>query len=201
MSPHILQVPRNAEPGGADANGLARLEEPTVTDHLADHLHAERGLSDRSSAFGRMVGDWELEWHGFTSTGTPATTRGRLTFGWVLGGRAVQDVWEVPPAVPGDPGVAGHGFHGTTIRVFDVSLGAWRSTWIEPINGRVRRFIGTLGADRIVLLSIEERPHLRWSFRDIKPDSFSWVGEISPDGTENWFEDERMIARRVQHRS
>ena len=66
-----------------------------------------------------------------TADGASAQVAGRLTFGWVLGGRAVQDIWAVPPAVPGDPGIAGHGFHRSTIRFFDPGIDAWRSTWCE----------------------------------------------------------------------
>ena len=33
-------------------------------------------------------------------------------------------------------------FHGSTIRFYDPSIDAWRSTWIEPVNGRVLRFVG-----------------------------------------------------------
>lgn len=159
-------------------------------------LHAAAPADDRLATFGRFVGEWELGWHGSTADGTPASAEGRLAFGWVLGGRAVQDVWHVPPAVPGDPGIAGRGFHGTTVRFFDPAIGAWRSTWMEPVNGRVRKFIGKERDGSIVLLSVDGEPHLRWSFRDIRADSFTWVGAASTDGGHTWIEDERMLARR-----
>jgi len=171
-------------------------------DPLVDALHADapdRELDLR--AFGRFVGDWALDWHGRTVDGEPVSTEGRLTFGYVLAGRAVQDVWFVPPAVPGDPGIAGVGFHGSTIRFPDPGIGAWRSTWIEPLNARVRRFIGKPGPEGITLLSVDGEPHLRWSFRDIegpedRPGSFTWVGEFSRDGGHTWLEEERMLASR-----
>lgn len=167
-----------------------------MTDSLIDTLHASGPTSDRLATFGRFVGDWDLDWHGATIDGTPATAQGRLSFGWVLNGRAVQDVWNVPAAVPGDPGGAGHGFHGSTIRFFDPRIDAWRSTWIEPVNGRVRKFVGKERDGRVVLLSVDGERHLRWSFCDILPESFTWVGEVSPDGGHTWIEDERMLARR-----
>lgn len=52
--------------------------------------------------FGRFVGSWRLEWTGPDTGGQPATMTGELHFGWVLGGRAVQDIWIVPGR--GEPG-------------------------------------------------------------------------------------------------
>lgn len=124
------------------------------------------------------------------------TARGRVSFGWVLGGRAVQDVWLVPPVVAGDTGAASTGFHGSTIRFFDPAIDAWRSTWIEPTNARVRKFVGKEHDDDLVLLSVDGEPHLRWTFRDVTADAFTWTGEYSPDGGHTWIEEERMLARR-----
>ena len=167
-----------------------------MTDPLIKSLHASGPATDRLATFGRFVGDWDLDWRGATTDGAPVTAQGRLSFGWVLDGRAVQDVWKVPPAVPGDPGIAGYGFHGSTIRFYDSTIDAWRSTWIEPVNGLVRKFIGKERDGRIVLLSVDSQPHMRWTFRDIQPGSFTWTAEYSTDGGHIWIEDEQMIARR-----
>ena len=49
----------------------------------------------------------------------------------------------------------------------------------------------------ILLLSDEDDPQLRWRFTDIRPDSFTWRGEISRDGGATWAQDEEMrITRR-----
>jgi hypothetical protein len=143
--------------------------------------------------FGRFVGSWNLQW----TSPEGVNAIGELHLGWVLGGRAVQDVWIVPGrGQPGEnqPPLA---FHGSTIRFFDPAIDAWRSTWIEPINGRVRRFIGRADGEDIVLLSDEEEPQLRWRFIDIAPDSFTWLGEISHDGGATWTLEERMDATRT----
>jgi hypothetical protein len=119
-----------------------------------------------------------------------------LHFGWVLGGRAVQDVWIVPSR--GQPQQdAPVAFHGSTIRFYDPEIDAWRSTWIEPINARVRRFIGRPEGGDIVLVSDEDELTLRWRFSEIKPDSFIWRGEISHDGGGSWVFDEQMVATRI----
>lgn len=145
--------------------------------------------------FGRFVGAWRLECTFHIPAGHPPMS-GVLRFGWVLGGRAVQDVWAVPG--PDDPaeGVA-PGFHGTTVRFYDASLGAWRSTWIDPPNNRVRRFIGRPVGPDIELVSDEQQPALRWRFTDISPDSFTWTGERSNDASTSWTRQLRMRATRV----
>ena len=130
--------------------------------------------------------------------GRPATGRGRLTFGWVLGGRAVQDVWEVSSIRTSTERPAPGGFHGTTVRFYDPAIGAWRSTWIEPYHARVRRFIGRLDGDGILLVSDEDDPQLRWRFTDVTPDAFMWIGELSRDGGASWQHDETMrLTRRT----
>jgi hypothetical protein len=48
-----------------------------------------------------------------------------------------------------------------------------------------------------VLHSDENDPRLRWVFTRIRPDSFTWRGEISRDGGRTWLPDEEMrITRR-----
>ena len=167
-----------------------------MSDPLARALHAIVPAPDELALFSRFVGPWSLHWRGRTAEGGDAEADGELTFGVVLAGRAVQDVWRIPPSVPGDPGVAGTGFHGTTIRFPDPSIDAWRSTWVEPLNARVRKFVGAPHGDDIVLLSVDGDPHLRWSFVEIADKSFTWIGEASTDGGHTWFEEERMRATR-----
>ena len=166
---------------------------------LTEALHATGPggrYADKLGMFGRFVGSWRIEWSGTGTDGRPATMTGELHFGWVLGGRAVQDVWIVPgPDEPGT-GEPPHAFHGSTIRFYDASIRAWRSTWIEPVNGRVRRFIGRASGADIVLLSDEEDPWLRWRFTDMARDTFRWRAEVSRDRGATWEFDEEMRATR-----
>lgn len=46
-----------------------------------------------------------------------------------------------------------------------------RSVWIEPINARVRWFVGRHADGQGILLSDEEDPWLCWHFTDIGPKS------------------------------
>ena len=146
--------------------------------------------------FGRFVGSWDLEWTGTGADGRPAMMTGELHFGWVLSGRAVQDIWIVPSrGAPGE-GQPPLAFHGSTIRFYDPSIDAWSSTWIEPVNGRVRRFIGRPTGGDILLISDEDDPQLRWRFTDIESNSFRWRAESSRDAGATWDPDEQMVATR-----
>jgi hypothetical protein len=169
-------------------------------DGLIEALHVDGPAGEHAEElmlFGRFVGSWRLEWRGANPDGSPATMNGELHFGWVLGGRAVQDIWIVPGRGQPGEGRPPLAFHGSTIRFYDPSIDAWRSTWIEPVNGRVRRFIGRPVEGEIVLLSDEDDPQLRWRFTDIAPDSFVWRAEISDDGGATWEFDEEMRATRA----
>ncbi len=172
----------------------------TAATGLVEALHVAGPAAERAGElmlFGQFVGSWTLRWTGADADGNAVTMTGELHFGWVLGGRAVQDVWIVPGRGQPGAGPPPLAFHGSTIRFYDPALGAWRSTWIEPVNGRVRRFVGRPQDAEIVLLSDDDDPHLRWRFRDITPDSFRWRAESSTDGGATWHPDEEMLATRV----
>ena len=172
----------------------------TVGAGLIEALHVDGPAgeyAEKLSLFGRFVGSWHLEWSGKGPGGQLVTTTGELHFGWVLGGRAVQDIWIVPGRGQPGEGEPPMAFHGSTIRFYDPAIDAWRSTWIEPVNARVRRFIGRPSGGEIVLLSDEDDPQLRWRFTDITPDSFTWRAETSYDGGVTWVSDEQMLATRV----
>ena len=173
---------------------------PGWPDDLAAVLHStgpHPGQAEQLSLFGRFIGAWDVDWHGTDRQGRPATMAGELHFGWVLGGRAVQDVWKVPAS--GQPPAGLRPFYGTTLRFYDPAIGAWRSTWIDPLNGRVRRFIGRPEGADIVLDGLDDDPPERWGFRDISENSFRWTGEVSGDGRRTWRLDEQMFIRRRGH--
>lgn len=178
--------------------GMGRADVPRADpDDLAGKLHATGpapGQEDQLRLFGRFIGAWDVEWHGADAYGHPATMIGELHVGWVLGGRALQDVWKVPSSELAPQATTP--FHGTTLRFYDPSISAWRSTWIDPHSGRVRRFLGRPVGDDIVLDGLDDDPPERWCFRDITPDSFRWTGEISDDGRKTWRLDEQMFIRR-----
>ncbi|ORM38101.1 hypothetical protein [Williamsia sp. 1135] len=156
---------------------------------------ADQELADKLQAFGQFNGSWHLRW--VSAASELDTLDGELHFGWVLGGRAIQDVWIVPETGATVAGRVG-AFHGSTIRFYDPAIDGWRSTWVEPINSRVRKFIG-YNDDRggIELISRDEDPVLRWRFSEITARSFTWTGEASVDAGHTWRLEETMFATRT----
>jgi hypothetical protein len=166
---------------------------------FGEHLVSEgpwQPLASQLMTFGRFVGSWDLRWSRPGDEAAPADVSGELHLGWTLGGRAVQDVWIVPGTDSGNAGAGPHAFWGSTIRFYDQDLGAWRSTWVEPVSGRVRRFIGRPVAGEIHLISTDDAPFLRWRFTEITDDRFVWLGEYSVDEGRSWQLEERMVATR-----
>jgi hypothetical protein len=166
---------------------------------LLEALVADGPDEERAEAlmlFGRFVGEWELDWTGYYEDGS-RTERGEWIFAWVLEGRAVQDVWIIPERERRGSAGSEKGEYGTTIRVYDSALDAWLVTWNGPVRSARRTFLARRSGDEIVLDggTDDERP-LRWIFSEITDHSFSWRGEVSPDGGETWELCEEMKVRR-----
>jgi hypothetical protein len=154
-------------------------------------LHTDRpapDLADKLSLYGWLIGDWEMDSVMYDDAGTKrAGPRGEIHFGWVLEGRAIQDVWILP-------GV----FYGTTLRVYDPGLDAWHILWNDPLKQYYTRQIGRARGNDIVQDGKDNAGvPLRWSFTEITPDSFHWIGERSPDGGASWRRQVEFFARRV----
>ena len=89
--------------------------------------------------------------------------------------------------------------YGTTIRVWDPRISAWRVTWINPISGRRDELIGRrIGDDVIQIGEHADGTHTRWRFLDLTRGSFRWVGDaLEPDGNTWKLEAEFHARRRV----
>ena len=138
------------------------------------------------SLYGWLIGDWTMEATVHLNDGTRHYGHGEIHFSWVLEGRAMQDVWILP-------GV----FHGTTLRVYDPGLGAWHILWSDPLRQFYARQLGRAQGDDIVQIGKNDGGvMLRWSFTDITPSSFRWLGESSVDDGKSWHLQADFRARR-----
>jgi len=137
--------------------------------------------------YGQFVGDWTLEAAMYEADGSVRHGTGEVHFAWVLEGRAVQDVWIV------------HGvFYGTTLRVYDPGLDAWRILWSDPMRQVFARQIGRPSPQGILQEGESEKGvRLRWTFTEITPRSFLWRGERVADGGEGWRLQHEYRVRRV----
>jgi hypothetical protein len=151
-------------------------------------------LSGQANVFGRLVGAWDGEYTEFAKDGSATHSSGEWIFGWVLEGRALQDVFIIHPS-------AAHkeGFIGTTLRFFDPKSGAWNVTFVDPQDNWVATLTGgAVAQDRIVLRnhSADGREN-RWSFEAIRPDSWVFRDEETLDGGKTWrlLEEDHMKRR------
>jgi hypothetical protein len=158
---------------------------------FATVLHAN--ASERAEAlqlYGRFVGNWDSEIIAHGPDGARHCARGEIHFGWILEGRAIQDVWMIPrladrAGAPPFP-IAGN-WYGTTIRVYDPTIEAWRIYWIDPARNTFRQQVGRASGEDIVQEGTTESGALsRWSFTKITENSFHWLGEAKPAGTSDW---------------
>ena len=157
---------------------------------FAEVLHADGPDPERAAKLGLyawLVGSWEMDVTTLLEDGVRHSGQGEIHAGWVLQGRAIQDVWMIPrlqdrrPGIPQLPG-AGNWF-GTTLRIYDPSLDAWRILWNDPATGFFSQQTARARGRDIVQESPDPRGGtMRWSFTELEPDSFRWTGERAPDG-------------------
>ena len=102
-------------------------------------LHSAAPAPDRAKQlelYGWLIGDWTMTTIKHLDDGTVQNGAGEIHFGWVLEGRAIQDVWIVPPRGELRHGDAAANFnsYGTTLRVYDPDIDAWRIQWTDPVT-------------------------------------------------------------------
>jgi len=151
-------------------------------------------LGDEARVFDRFVGTWECDYSFHLDDGSVRHKKGELLVGWILDGRAVQDIFITYPGESEKDRRM-----GTTIRFFDTALKQWRIVFISPQFNYVVTVQGRSVGDRIVLRGVDaDGAPIRWSFNDIKPDSFVWRGEKSHDDGKTWkLEEEHYMKRRT----
>jgi hypothetical protein len=180
---------------------------PLAVRALADALHSSGPAADRSDKlglYGWLVGSWETDIAAYEESGARHESHGEIHAGWVLEGRALQDVWITPPRAERRPDaplpqvpVTGP-WYGTTLRVYDPGLDAWHILWIDPATRFCARQIGRArGPDIVQEGRLESGALLRWSFTEIRPDSFRWLGEVSADAGASWRLQVEVRARRT----
>src|SRR5882672_4165312 len=161
-----------------------------MTTAFIDALHSRGPASDRADKmglYGWLIGDGEMDSVIHQDDGTKQSGRGEIHFGWVLEGRAIQDVWILP-------GV----FYGTTLRIYDPGIDAWHILWSDPLRQFHARQVGRAhGLDIVQEGTDATGVPIRWTFTDITPNSFRWLGERSDDGGKTYWLQAEFLATRV----
>lgn len=162
---------------------------------FAEALHAtgpDPALAGRLGLYGWLVGAWEMDVVRHLADGGTVRTDGEIHFGWVFGGRAIQDVW-IAPRRP-----APAGMFGTTLRVYDPATDAWHIIWSDPVKQYFSRQVGRAeGKDIVQTGTNADGEQTRWRFTDITGQSFRWLGERIFTGTTDWRLEVEFHARRV----
>lgn len=147
-------------------------------DAMSAMLHADGpdpAYVEQLALFGWLVGSWRVENRLRDSSGGWSSHPGRWSAGWILGGRAIQDVLDCPDAENRYP--------GTTIRCYDPAAGLWRTFWHDPHSGL---HVTLLARADDAGITLEGTTHLgtsvRWLFSDLTAESFHWQGFHAADG-------------------
>jgi hypothetical protein len=152
---------------------------------IADLLLARTPRSADVDLFGRFVGQWNVDGTDTAADGSQTYYVARWDFGYILGGRAIQDVLYCKDLE-----------HGTTIRM-PRGDGSWDVVWMSPLQRSVTHLHARQEGERIVVIGARGDWYLHWSFNDIKPNSFVWRAEHSIDGGVNFRVAEEMRMSRV----
>lgn len=129
--------------------------------------------------FGQFVGAWDIEVTDVHPDGSRVHGRGEWLWGWILGGRAIQDVYVLREGPRRE--------HGVTVRLYDPRHRHWRVCWVGPVAGSFRTFVARPNGDEIVLEGADDagRP-MRWVFSEITPDRYRWRAIVADQGSEGW---------------
>jgi len=164
---------------GNGASTDPRLDMVTVLRAMGPHP----SLGDEAKIFGRLVGTWDVEYTDFSKDGRETHRSGEFIVGWVMDGRALQDVWIVNPS-----GTRQDREVYTELRYYDPKSRTWPSTFIDVEHASVARFAGGAVGDKRIVFDTQDfdGTDTRWSINDIRPDTFVWREEESRDGGKTW---------------
>jgi len=145
-------------------------------------------IPEEMDAYGWLIGSWGLDVIGYDDESNVIRSTGEAHFAWVLEGRAVQDVFINPRRSdrgPGSPKFAN--WFGTTIRIYDPSIQAWRVSWFNPHDGFRAELIGRRRGKEIVQEGqFPDGTPIRWTFSEITENSYYWRGERLEPGGKTW---------------
>ena len=87
---------------------------------------------------------------------------------------------------------------GSTLRIWDPMIRAWRIRWINPVSGHEERQTGRkVGNDIVQIGARADGTATRWRFTEITSASFHWIGDaLESDGRNRKLEGE-FLARRL----
>jgi hypothetical protein len=167
-------------------------------------------IPEAEDVYGWLVGSWDLDVIRYGVDVRGKNIRGEVHFARALEGRAVQDVWIMPRREDRAAMAAGAGnmyaanmyaanMYGTTLRVWDAKVNAWRVTWINGVTGSRDELVGRWNDRDIVQVGTHaDGTPIRWCFTEISDDSFRWTGEALEADGKTWRLEGEFLARRTK---
>ena len=160
-------------------------------------------IDEADDVYGWLIGSWSLRvlhYRGFDLRGEGLT--GEAHAGWLLEGRAIQDVWIMPRRQDRRAGRFArdpqNDMYGTTLRAWDPALRAWRITWNNPARGHRETQIGRRIGEEIVQTGARaDGQATRWRFTEITSNGFHWIGEALDTDGRSWRLEGEFIAARI----
>lgn len=145
-------------------------------------------IPPEDDVYGWLIGSWELEVVSHDDEGVIRESSGEAHFSWVLEGRAVEDVFINPRRADRDPSMPKFAnWFGTTIRIYDPTIRAWRAWWFNPHDGVRAELVGRRQGNSIVQEGkFPDGTPIRWTFGEITDDSFRWRGERLESDGKTW---------------
>ena len=181
---------------------MTTMETEAKTDFhiMLEALHRSREIPESADAYGWLVGSWDLDVHRYAGVDVVAQRiKCEVHAAWVLEGRAVQDVWIMPRSLDRDASLGKTmNMYGTTLRVWDATIQAWRITWRNPAGDHHEEQIGRRsGKDVVQIGTRHDGTPTRWSFTEITSGSFHWLGEALEADGKTWRLEGEFRARRM----
>ena len=149
--------------------------------------------------FGQFVGNWQVDVANHLPDGRIQSVKGEWHFGWILDGTAIQDVWMAPTRAQLDAGEPLLGY-GTTLRLYDAKIDAWRVLWASASSRNFIVFTARQRGSEIVMEADDAQPAVRWIFSDVGAQSFRWRAVQSKDGWNTSTVQQEMTATRIDDR-
>ena len=147
-------------------------------------------LGAHAETYARVIGSWHGELKNSLGGQTDSPVGVEIDFAWALAGPAVQDVWISPTREERARGTVAClpmlDWYGTTIRLFDVKTQTWRATWCNAMTGGRIDLEGTRQGDDIVQIGVRQGRPIRWTFTDIRADSFVWRAHVLELDGDTW---------------
>lgn len=141
-------------------------------------------LREKLKLFGQFVGDWRCTVVTVNPDGSKQPpNKCEWHWGWILGGRGIQDVWIVPSADAGANPIE----FGTTVRIYDSRQDVWHCVFLGAIKNNVVVLTARQVGTEIVLETANDQGRVgQWIFSEITEKSFQWRSQVSFDNGKTW---------------